>query len=172
MEPRGPTATSGGRSFSEGHVYRESCHVGICLYIYVYIYIPGKPYCHLVLVKMHFSSFFVDYRFFLNIRYFSNLRVRVFSTTCWKNMGLFRVSASRLIKYKTKYAYGHFWGHLRGLPRIDKKDIGTTVSQVCISYLFLEQDTKWVKEKAAINYMIYWHVEFVDILFRFSIICI
>ena len=65
---------------------------GHMLYIYIYlfiylfyilIYLPGKSYCHFVLVKTHFSSFFVDYRFLLNIRYFSNLRVRFFfSTTC------------------------------------------------------------------------------------------
>ena len=100
--------------FSEGHVYRESCHVGICLYIYIHI--PGNPYCHFVLVKTHFSSFFVDYGFFCQIRYFSNLRVRFFPTTCWKNMGLLRVTASTLIKYKTKYAYGHFLEHYGAYP--------------------------------------------------------
>ena len=64
-----------------------------------------------------------------------------------------------------------FW-NITGLTQHRQKQIGNSVfSGTCI-ILFIEQDTKWLKEKTVINYMIYLHVEFVDILFRFSIICI
>ena len=38
-----------------------------------------------------------------------------------KNTGLLWVSASMRIKYEPKYAYGHFFGTIRGLPIIDQK---------------------------------------------------
>ena len=74
-----------------------------------------------LLVKTHFSSFFVDYGFLPSTLFFQPTGPFFFSTTCWTNTGLLRVSASTLIKYEPKYAYGDFFGTLRGFPIIDQK---------------------------------------------------
>ena len=105
------------------------------------MYIPGKSYCHLVLVKTHVSSFFCRLRGFCQIYGIFATYGYVF---CFNNMlkkyRLLRVSASTLIKYKTKYALVIFWD-ITGFTQNRQKN-GNTVSQVCISYLLIEQDTK------------------------------
>ena len=116
MEPRGPTATSGGRSIFRRAMFTGNPAMWAYVYIYIYNIYLETHIAILFLSKRIFSSFFVDYGFFCQIRYFSNLRVRFFPTTCWKNMGLLRVTASTLIKYKTKYAYGHFLEHYGVYP--------------------------------------------------------
>ena len=68
-----------------------------------------------------FFLFFCRLRVFAKYGIFPTYGYVFFSTTCWKNTGLLRVSSSTRIKYEPKYAYGHFLGTLRGLPIIDQK---------------------------------------------------
>ncbi len=66
--------------------------------------------------------FFCDrLRVFAKCDIFPTYGYAFFSTICWKNTGLLRVTASTRIKYKSKYAYGHFFGTLWGLPIINQK---------------------------------------------------
>ncbi len=87
------------------------------------------------LVKTHFS-FFCRLRVFAKDGIFPTYGYVFFSTTCWKNMGLLRVSASTRIKYEPKYAYGLFFGILRGLPIIDQKKCQYGFSGIYI-YIYL-----------------------------------
>ena len=80
-----------------------------------------KQFCHFFLSKRIFLVFFCRVRVFAKYGIFPTYGYAFFSTTCWKNAGLLRVSASTRIKYEPKYAYGHFFGTLRGLPIIDQK---------------------------------------------------
>ena len=89
------------------------------------------------LVKTHFSFFLVDYGFLPNTVFFQHTGTFFFSTTCWKNTGLLRVSASTRIKYEPKYAYGHFFWTLRGLPIIDQKKCQYGFSGTYINYIYM-----------------------------------
>ena len=53
---------------------------------YIYIYIPGKPYCHFFWSKRIFP-FFWSITGFCQIRYFSNIRVRFFFNNMLKKYG-------------------------------------------------------------------------------------
>ena len=83
--------------------------------VYLYTYLEN----HIAIKRI--LPFFFPLRVFAKYGIFPTYGYVFFSTTCWKNTGVLRVNSSTRIKYEPKYAYGHFFGTLRGLPIIDQK---------------------------------------------------